>query len=80
MKTQYEKYPMPIKFELVKGNYDDPNAIWNVVIRLRVDEAKKIINDTQGLKFRTIAKIINEEITSIGDWEILTGQERDLME
>ena len=80
MKTQYEKYPSPIKFELVKGDYEDPNAIWEVVIRLRVDDAKKIINDTQGLKFRTIAKIINEEIASIGDWEILTGQERDLME
>ena len=80
MKTQYEKYPMPIKFELVKGNYDDPNATWDVVIRLRNNKAKDIFNNTQGVQHKTIVKIINEEIASISDWEVLTGQERDLME
>lgn len=80
MKTQHEKYPMPIKFELVKGDYDDPNAIWDVVIRFRSNKAKDIFNNIQGIQHKTLVKIINEEIASIGDWEILTGQKRNLME
>ena len=69
-KTQYEKYPSPISFP-------DANT---VSIKMNLQKCKIWFNNTKGKEFTTLKKVINEELTSVADWEILTGQERDLME
>lgn len=69
-KTQYEKYPNPISFP-------DANT---VSIKMNLKKCKAWLNNTEGKEFTTLKRVINEEITSVADWEILTGQERDLME
>ena len=69
-KTQHEMYPSPISFP-------DANT---VSIKLNLKKCKVWFNNTKGKEFTTLKKVINEELTSVADWEILTGQERDLME
>ena len=69
-KTQFEKYPSPISFP-------DDNT---VIIKMNLKKCKVWLNNTKSKEFITLKKVINAELTSIADWEILTGQERDLME
>jgi hypothetical protein len=73
MKTQFEKYPSPIKFESSDNE-------WYVSIRYKVDKAKDVFNNPNGIEFQTLKQCINDELVTTGDWERLTGQERDCME
>ena len=74
MKTQFEKYPSPIKFE------SSDNGECYVSIRYKVDKAKDVFNNPNDIEFQTLKKCINEVTVTTGDWERLTGQERDCME
>jgi len=69
-KTQYDRYPSPISFT-------DANT---VIIKMNLKKCKVWLNNTEGKEFTTLKRVINEELTSVADWRILTGQERDLME
>jgi|TARA_X000000950_G_C13395748_1_gene450044 hypothetical protein len=69
-KTQYEKYPCPVKFT-------DANT---VIIEMNLKEYKIWLNNPDSIEFVTLKKVINEELGSVADWEILTGQVRDCME
>lgn len=48
--------------------------------RYKVGKAKDVFNNPNGIEFQTIKRCINEELVTTGDWERLTGQERDCME
>ena len=69
-KTQFEKYPSPISFP-------DDNT---VIIKMNLKKCKVWLNNTESKEFIALKKVINAELTSVADWEILTGQERDCME
>ena len=69
-KTQFEQYRSPIRFP-------DDNT---VIIKMNLKKCKIWLTNTGSKEFTTLKKVINEELTSVADWEILTGQERDLME
>lgn len=69
-KTQYEKYPCPV-------NFADANT---VIIKMNLKECKVWLNNPDSIEFVTLKKVINEELVSVSDWEILTGQVRDCME
>ena len=73
MKTQFEKYPSPIKFEQIGSE-------WYASIRYKVGKAKDVFNNPNDIEFETLKKCINEGMVTTGDWERLTVQERDLME
>ena len=72
-KTQFEKYPSPIKFEQIGSE-------WYASIRYKVGKAKDVFNNPNGIEFQTLKQCINDELVTTGDWERLTGQERDCME
>ena len=72
-KTQFEKYPSPIKFEQIDSE-------WYASIRYKVGKAKDVFNNPNDIEFQTLKKCINEGMVTTGDWERLTGQERDCME
>ena len=72
-KTQFEKHPSPIKFERI-GNE------WYTSIRYKVGKAKDVFNNPNDIEFQTLKKCIKEVTVTTGDWERLTGQERDCME
>ena len=42
--------------------------------------AKDVFNNPNDIEFQTLKKCINEVTVTTGDWERLTGQERDCME
>ncbi len=78
MKTQLEKYPSPIDFL----NYPDTPERNKVVVSINMDLSKleSWINNPNDIEFQTLRKCINEGMVTTGDWEKLTGQERDCME
>ena len=49
-------------------------------IRYKVGKAKDVFNNPNDIEFQTLKKCINEGMVTTGDWERLTGQERDLMD
>ena len=69
-KTQLEQYPSPISFP-------DDNT---VIIKMNLKKCKVWLNNKESKEFIALKKVINAELTSVADWEILTGQERDCME
>lgn len=69
-KTQYEKYPCLVHFA-------DANTI---IIKMNLKECKVWLNNPDSIEFVPLKKVINEELGSVADWEILTGQVRDCME
>jgi len=69
-KTQYEIYPCPV-------NFTDDNT---VIIKMNLKECKVWLNNPDSIEFTTLKKVIDEELVSVADWEILTGQVRDCME
>ena len=72
-KTQFEQHPSPIKFEQIGSEL-------YASIRYKVGKAKDVFNNPNDIEFQTLKKCINEGMVTTGDWERLTGQERDLME
>ena len=73
-KTQYEMYPSPIRFE------SDENGEWYTVVRFKTDKFKDVMNNPNSMEYQIVKKCINAEMITTGDWERLTGQERDCME
>ena len=78
MKTQFEQHPSPIDF-LTYPDIPDRNKVF-VSINMDLSKLESWINNPNGIEFQTLKKCINDETITTGDWERLTGQERDLME
>ena len=77
-KTQLEQYPSPIDF-LTYLDIPNRNKVF-VSINMDISKLKSWINNPNDIEFQTLKKCINEGMVTTGDWERLTGQERDLME
>ena len=77
-KTQLEQYPSPIDF-LTYPDIPDQNKVV-VSITMDLSKLESWINNPNDIEFQTLKKCINEGMVTTGDWERLTGQERDLME
>ena len=77
-KTQLEQYPSPIDFL----TYPDTPERNKVVVSINMDLSKleSWINNPNDIEFQTLKKCINEGMVTTGDWERLTGQQRDYME
>ena len=78
MKTQFEQHPSPIDF-LTYLDIPDRNKVF-VSINMDLSKLKSWINNPNDIEFQTLKKCINEGMVTTGDWERLTGQERDFME
>jgi len=74
----YEQYPSPIDFL----TYPDTPERNKVVVSINMDLSKleSWINNLNGIEFQTLKKCINKGEVTTGDWERLTGQQRDCME
>ena len=77
-KTQLEQYPSPIDF-LTYLDIPNRNKVF-VSINMDISKLKSWINNPNDIEFQTLKKCINEVTVTTGDWERLTGQERDCME
>jgi len=77
-KTQLEQYPSPIDF-LTYLDIPNRNKVF-VSINMDISKLKSWINNPNDIEFQTLKKCINEGMVTTGDWERLTGQERDFME
>ena len=71
--THSEKHPTPIHCQ--RSGHEVYTSI-----RYKVGKAKDVFNNPNDIEFQTLKKCINEVTVTTGDWERLTGQERDCME
>ncbi len=49
-------------------------------INMDLSKLESWINNLNGIEFQTLKKCINKGEVTTGDWERLTGQQRDCME
>jgi hypothetical protein len=66
--------------KVLNNRFEQIDSEWYASIRYKVGKAKDVFNNPNDIEFQTLKKCINEGMVTTGDWERLTGQERDLME
>ena len=77
-KVQSEKHLISIDFLSYPSITEKNKGFVKLVIDLY--KLQSWINNPKDMEFQTLKKCINEELVTTGDWERLTGQERDCME